>query len=1792
MNPLEKIIAALKKKVAPAPKPAPTPQPVRQSFATQKQSIAPPIPMPAPAPQRQTVAQPRQVINTKVTKVAAKPNIIQKGISNLKGNIKNFQDDDFKMYGPKVMGQQVTKLLSSKNKGPVKMQNDYLQDYVANAAGGLTEAGVASVTVPRSKKATTAEKAGAFVGGVGAVTAPVQSVQIGTLTSAFKKALNRDKPVDLEGDIAAGTKTAGVLKATGPIMNKVLGGVSSRLPQNPIAKVGGSKAASSILNVAEGVVIDKAQGMPTTPTSVAIDAVTGVAGGPNIRAGKILEKSDVAASTSKAVAKKLSEKDRLVSEAYSTVKNSLDTLNKPVKSIDDQLVRDNAERVIRDTHQSIFKVPKKTQGEVSIQDMVDDIYHAYDTKVIPKLDSIPGVKMGIYGGEQATGYKDALNKFSSLADKKPRFEIDDSGAKFNFESSFDLNEIRKSKGNMVKVSDLVRHDELFKQYPWAKDIKVNIDSKYDGASFNPKTNVINFNPKLLGSENKPLESTLLHEIQHAIQEREGFARGGSPDQFNTIKEVQSDLFPLQEKLRQTKTDIEKAIDLGYGKNVINELRKTERQLADKISALNKQLNNYVDPATSYKRLSGEVEARDVQSRIDLSPEQRLATQPYASQNVPVKDQIVRFDRGVSESTDPLTQEARKYKSAEEFVRAKTNAYHATTKDFTQFDVNKAVTDQGGAKAVFFSETPDGTKYYQRGNSKVMEASISPEARVFDYKTNSDVIDKYVNQLSGYNQSQKESVTRLLKSGDWGKIESKDFQSFLKKNGFDGFRVKDMTGHEAIGITNLDKLKTKSQLTDIYNQAKGGETYYHGTSQKRADIIRNEGFSINPQQKKSSLGKGVYLSSEKGYSDLFSQGLDSGVKGGVTLETKLKPNLKIFNADDPVEFFKHVKPGDSPEVISRKFSEMGYDGIKRDIETVIFDPKNIYNQVTKATREIPDVRPDSMFGVNPTGNKVPSPKINPFGDDPTFEKSLANQATKQEAPKGPMMGFSSIKDSGTGISQMARETANQSAKDAGVAPIDSRQANYTPLKESLINKNPTLRSTPEWGAEKSRLRNPKTAQNVASLSDTIVRSKDIDVKSKVNLVDYLRTPDRVLTKMGLAPEAKLIRQKYDDYLADLPKEIDKITAWSKQVSPESNRRIFQHLDGQKVQLDAKEAKVAGEVQTYLKEWADKLGLPEDGRIASYITHIFEKDFIQKEFDPELASLIRDKIPGSVYDPFLQERLGKQGYIEDTWRALDAYVKRATRKFHMDPALEKVSAKAEALEESQFSYVKSYVDRINMRPTKLDNLMDNTVKSVIGYKLGARPVAYVSRLMRQAVFRGALGLNVGSALKNLTQGANTYAKLGEKYTAVGYTNLVKSVLNGSKELEEVGILRDNFIQDRALSATKQTLQKVDKVLFALFETAERINRGSAYFGAKAKGLSEGMNEKEAIEYARNIVRDTQFTFGSVDTPILLQSDIGKTVAQFQSFTLKQTEFLAELAKNKDYAGLLRYTAGSLAMVYSVGQLFGMEPKDMIPAFRVGIPPTLKTPVAIAQAVMGTPDQYGNVPDTKERIENVGASMTTLIPGGVQLKKTLEGAGTVKQGYDTTKSGLVKYPVEQTPENYVRGGLFGKYNLPESKGYEKSGYLREADSEAIKQLPPEKREAFYKDQLDERAMDKVIKEKNEQKKAAIDAYLDGDETKAAALQTKHGITVKQEDIKRRQTEYKNKAIDAYLDGAEDTAASIQGKYGLDVKQADIQKRAKSRAITLYKRYLLTKNPKYEKQAADLQGTYGFQVKKEEIE
>lgn len=570
---------------------------------------------------------------------------------------------------------------------------------------------------------------------------------------------------------------------------------------------------------------------------------------------------------------------------------------------------------------------------------------------------------------------------------------------------------------------------------------------------------------------------------------------------------------------------------------------------------------------------------------------------------------------------------------------------------------------------------------------------------------------------------------------------------------------------------------------------------------------------------------------------------------------------------------------------------------------------------------------------------------------------------------------------------------------------------------------TLEKLAQQQASKANL---VSGVEVSSLPKII--QQQTPVSKKVGLLDYIRTPENVLKKIGLEKESKLIRDSYEAYTKELPTNIQKITDWSKRVSPESNKRIFRYLDNQAVDLNPTELKVAGEIKVWLAEWADRLGLPKDNRIAEYITHIFDDQLIKKEFDEDLAKIIADKIPGSVYNPFLEKRLGAKGYIEDTWRALDAYVKRATRKVHMDKALNRLEEVSSSLEESQWKYIKRYADRINMRPTEVDNLIDNQLKQVIGYRLGQRPVANISRVLRQTTFRGMLGANLGSALRNLTQGVNTYAKLGEKYTAIGYKDVLTK---GLKELKAEGILDNSIIQDRTLSATKKALEKLDKGLFFFFDTAEKINRGSAYYGAKAKALSLGKTEAQAIDYAKKIVRDTQFLYGAIDTPVAMNSDIVKVMTQFMTYPIKQMEFLAGMAKNKEYMGVARYVLGGMAIVYTIGQALGLKPTELIPFYdyvsgqsKFGVPPSLKFPAELLKAGLGTKDKFGQERSLGKKLKDVAIAGAGVIPGGIQAKKTLEGSKMVAEGGSFDKSGKLQFEQGQSPASKLQSVLLGKY------------------------------------------------------------------------------------------------------------------------------------------------------------------------
>ena len=175
--------------------------------------------------------------------------------------------------------------------------------------------------------------------------------------------------------------------------------------------------------------------------------------------------------------------------------------------------------------------------------------------------------------------------------------------------------------NGGKLSDVIDAPELFKAYPQLKDVRIETDAIMNdmpsNGEYNSKTNTITIH----ADELKYMNGILNHEIQHAIQDIEGFAKGGSPRLVRG--EVKKRLAEVTKQIRQLRAE---------GKE----------DEAKAIVEKNRGLYNAYqanDDYNSYKSLAGEVEARNVQERMNMTHEERRKTLAESTEDVARKDQI-------------------------------------------------------------------------------------------------------------------------------------------------------------------------------------------------------------------------------------------------------------------------------------------------------------------------------------------------------------------------------------------------------------------------------------------------------------------------------------------------------------------------------------------------------------------------------------------------------------------------------------------------------------------------------------------------------------------------------------------------------------------------------------------------------------------------------------------------------------------------------------------------------------------------------------------------------------------------------------------------------------------------------------------------------------------------------------------------------------------------------------------------------------------------------------------------
>lgn len=283
--------------------------------------------------------------------------------------------------------------------------------------------------------------------------------------------------------------------------------------------------------------------------------------------------------------------------------------------------------------------------------------------------------------------------------------------------------------NAIQLGDALEHPALFSAYPELKKVLVTIDPEKQGASFyqdDDGDNVITL------GESQQL-SSLLHEIQHAIQDNEGFASGGSSKQFESeekfrrfeIKDFSRMMSDLQKKiLGETYSEIQDRFLDGLNGDYSGDWEDRYNNLfveTDKILLKNDSYAFYKEkldellkfrysPYEKYQRLAGEIESRNTEARLGLTAEQRRNTPPSKTQDIPDSEAIVVWNN-VDMRSEPANAIPRNYYDvAEKFnIPVKTVVDIASTSPETMIDRWKnSMYPSNTDKPTEFNRIPMGT----------------------------------------------------------------------------------------------------------------------------------------------------------------------------------------------------------------------------------------------------------------------------------------------------------------------------------------------------------------------------------------------------------------------------------------------------------------------------------------------------------------------------------------------------------------------------------------------------------------------------------------------------------------------------------------------------------------------------------------------------------------------------------------------------------------------------------------------------------------------------------------------------------------------------------------------------------------------------------------------------------------------------------------------------------------------------------------------------------------------------
>ena len=318
----------------------------------------------------------------------------------------------------------------------------------------------------------------------------------------------------------------------------------------------------------------------------------------------------------------------------------------------------------------------------------------------------------------------------------------------------------------LKLGDIIDSDGgLFEMYPELKDFKV---TRGKGKSTNAaiytglgkiEINFSKFKPYMSIPSNREkingiLHRVINHEIQHAIQDSEGFAQGVSPNAFRPDAPIGK----LREMEEADGRMVERYNAMSYTEKALGEGVRLKERILENRKEYNALASKYRFGMDGYTRAAGEVEARNTEKRIGMTEEERRASLASETEDVAREDQILLgVDNADGEVNTGSVREHR--------------VYHGSGADFDAFD-HSHMGEGEGAQAygwgTYVTEVEGIGRTYAIQNTTTHNDAL--RALQHDVDAISDQLDRHRDDLK-YDEEQ------LKRANEWRAEAELDYELF-------------------------------------------------------------------------------------------------------------------------------------------------------------------------------------------------------------------------------------------------------------------------------------------------------------------------------------------------------------------------------------------------------------------------------------------------------------------------------------------------------------------------------------------------------------------------------------------------------------------------------------------------------------------------------------------------------------------------------------------------------------------------------------------------------------------------------------------------------------------------------------------------------------------------------------------------------------------------------------------------------------------------------------------------------